>query len=92
MKDAGAIQLAEPIVVPDVFVTDLVDVEHVGDGVYRFTFAAKTRDLDMISYIYEVRLRIVLPAHAVFRAALWALKAIGARCCGNFVMDRCSLH
>jgi hypothetical protein len=84
--------VVEPFVVHDTVCSDLMDIEHIGDGIYRFTFAAKTRDLMTYEEVYEVRLKIVLPASSVFRAALWALKAIGARCCGHFVMDRCKLH
>lgn len=84
--------VVEPVAVPDTVCSDLMDIEHIGDGVYRFTFAAKRRDFATFEEVYEVRLKIVLPASSVFRAAVWALKAIGARCCGQFVMDRCKLH
>lgn len=89
---AVELPLVEPIAVPDTFVTDLQDIEHLGSGIYRFTFVSRVKEEDQISYHYEIRLRIVISAAAVFRAATWALKAIGARCCGHFIPDRCSLH
>jgi hypothetical protein len=85
-------QCVEPVPIPDTVASELVDIEHLGSGVYRFTFAATKRDIITFVEVYEVRLRVVLPASAVIRAALWALKAVGAQCCGAFIMDRCRLH
>lgn len=92
MLASGLALIETPIALQDIFVSELVDVEHVGGGVYRFTFATKYTNPMTSAEVLEPKARLVLPASSVFRAAIWALKAIGARCCGAFVMDRCSLH
>jgi hypothetical protein len=80
-----AIPLSEPIIVPDVFVTGLADVEHLGDGVFRFTFFTQQKLGDEHEHIVVARL--ILASAAIYLAAKWALKAIGLRCCGCFVRD-----
>lgn len=92
MRQVSGLPLVEGVVLQDVVVSELIDVEHIGGGMYRFTFATKFRDLNTLTEALEPRAALVLSASAVYRAALWALKAIGARCCGYFTMDRCSLH
>lgn len=78
------VPLVEPVVIQDIFVTDLHNVEHVGDGVYRFTFFVSQQG-DRVCAA-----RLVLESAAILRAATWALRAIGFGCCGKLV-KRC-LH
>lgn len=77
--------LVEPIAVLDTLVSELTEVEHVGGGRYRFTFIDGAGE-------NQVNARLVLSTPAIFRAATWALRTIGARCCGQFIPDRCRTH
>lgn len=84
--------VVEPTAIPDVVVGDLVSVEHIGGGMMRFTFANPIAMVTEDEHVYEVRARLVLSIGSVIRAALWALREAGARCCGCFFMDRGTLH
>jgi hypothetical protein len=78
--------------VPIYRVNDLLDIQNVEGDDYAFTFARKAVDLDTQLVRYDDLICLVLPAPSVFTAAIRALKRIGARCCGRFVMDRHKLH
>lgn len=66
--------LAEPNVVPDIFVTSLAEIEDVGEGNWRFTFAVKQGGE------YIVSARLVMPGSQVIGAARAAMKAVGYNC------------
>lgn len=70
----ATMQLAEPIVVPDVFVTSLAEIEDIGEGNWRFTFAVKQSGEHIVSA------RLVLPGSLVISAARQALRAVGWHC------------
>lgn len=70
-------QLAEHVVVPDVFVTGLARVERVGGGCLRFTFFTRQRSVIFTDGRAEliVTARIVIPVTATCSAAKIALMA-----------------
>lgn len=75
--------LVEPFVVPDVYVSGLHDVEHLGEGEYRLTFFVKQRCGDRELLVqHVVAARLVMSLTSVFLLAKSLLKAIGVQCCG----------
>lgn len=66
--------LTEPIVVPDVFVTNLSAIEDLGDGNYRFTFTV----FQMGCHVIVARL--VAPMSLVINGSRASLNAVGAKC------------
>lgn len=74
------IRLVEPIDVPDIFVTDLPLIEHIGEGNWRFTFAVQQQSLHDGRANLVVATRLVLCQSFVIRAAKAALKAVGYHC------------
>jgi len=79
-----AVPLSEPVIVPDVYVTGLHDVEHLGEGDYRFIFYVKQKGPDGISEERLLVARMVMSTTGIFLACKRALKAIGLTCCGAF--------
>lgn len=78
--------VVEPIVVQDTYVTGLHDVEGVGEGAFRFTFIVTQKSIFDHRTEHVVVARLVLHRRAVYHAAKWALKAIGARCGSQIMM------
>lgn len=72
------VPLAEPVVVPDVFVSGLARIEEIGGGVLRFTFFANQRSTAMPDERNEhvIVARIVMPLNAVKDAAYAAIIAV----------------
>ena len=90
--ETQVVPVTEPIIIQDTFVTALHDIEDLGEGNFRFVFIAKQRSsYDGTSQEHVVVAKLVAPTMTVFHAAMWALKAIGVKCCAHFM--RCSgLH
>jgi hypothetical protein len=78
-KMLSGLPLIEPAIVPDVFVSELHDVEAIGDNLYRFTFVTKQRSLTDKTDEAVVTLRVVMASGPILRAARKSLSAIGYR-------------
>jgi hypothetical protein len=74
------VPLVEPAIVPDTFVSELHDVEDLGERVFRFTFVTNQKSVIDGKDEKVISLRVVITASAVLRASTWALRAIGYRC------------
>lgn len=72
--------LAEPVVVPDVYVSGLSHIEDV-DGNMRFTFYT-TRQAAHGGNDYLVEARIIMSRQAVWAAVKYTLLQLGAECLG----------
>ncbi len=72
--------LTEPVIIEDIFVTNLVNIEAIDAGYWRFTFAASQQSLYGGGNDYVVKVRIVLSASLVVSSATAALKAVGVKC------------
>lgn len=68
-------RITDPGIVPDTFVSGLAEVEDLGSGNYRFTFAAKHRSVEGDELVVVAKL--VAPMEAVPPALFMAAKAIG---------------
>lgn len=74
-------QLTEPVVIPDIYVSDLADVEELGNMNYRFTFTTRQRSTyDGLSIENVIVCRLVLPATAVIAAMNATKGALNLRC------------
>jgi hypothetical protein len=67
-------QYSEPIVISDVFVTNLAEIEDCGDGNYRFTFTVYQHGEHIVVS------RLVAPYSLVLRGSKASLAAIGTHC------------
>jgi hypothetical protein len=80
--------LAEPAIVPDIFVSGLAEAEELGSGNFRFTLYAKQKSLsDYAGGIeYIVVARIVMDTPAILEAIQTTMKALGRKCCGSTML------
>lgn len=82
MKTEAFAPLAEPYVVQDTYVTGLHDVEHLGEGEYRFTFYVKQRSsLDGIEELV-VAARIIMCTSSILSSIQQTMRMLGRSCCG----------
>lgn len=72
--------VVEPFVVQDTYVTALHDVEHVGEGAYRFTFVVAQKSIYNGEDENVVVARLIMHPKAIIQGSMWALRAVGARC------------
>lgn len=61
--------VTEPIAVPDVAVSDVLDVEEVDEGLYRLTFSMRQKSIHDGTLEHVVCLRTVLTGAALDRIA-----------------------
>lgn len=73
-------QLSEPLVIQDIYVSDLAEIEHVGDGNYRLTYSTRQRS----SYGGEMEdivvCRLILPVSAIIAAMNLVAGTLGIKC------------
>jgi len=72
--------LTEPMVVHDVYVSELARVENIGEGIFRFTFVTKQASIHDNHMERVVVARLLMPAAAISDAMLateMALSGIG---------------
>ncbi len=86
-----AAPFAEPIAVPDVFVTELAKMDYLGGGNFRLIFIAEQESLHdghpervvvsrMIAPTEAIRAGIFMAAKAIGLSLVAELSAIGKRC------------
>lgn len=74
--------LVEPFVVQDVYVSGLHDIEHLGEGEYRFTFFVKQRSALDGSDERVVVARIVMCTSSILSGIQQTMRMLGRSCCG----------
>lgn len=73
--------LSEPVVVDDIYVSDLGGIEDAGEGLIRFTFCAKQASI-YGGDEFIVRIRIVAGPRLVLHTIKAAMNYLGTGCCG----------
>lgn len=83
MGMAYAPVVTEPVVIQDIYASALHDVECVGEGAYRFTFVVSQRAAGGALQEQVITCRLIMPKKAILHGCMWALREIGAKCCGR---------